>query len=126
MSALRTPTGYVDPYTHRPYVPPVLVDDPPAPVFRRKATPDELARLDVPDAMPRIIDAIGLVPRPIRGRYTDAERREREGRSRFSDAAIVGALAETGGHVGRAAVLLDVPESTMYRWVHKIRERGVL
>lgn len=80
MSALRVGHGvYVDPWTHMEITgPEPLPVTEPSPVIRRRATPEELARLDCPDSPPRIIDAIGLVPRPIRGRLTDAEREERK------------------------------------------------
>ena len=89
---------FVDPWTGMEVdpdnLPPLPVVEP-GPVIRRKATPDELARFDG-HALP-VVDSIGLVPRPIRGRYTDAEKRERRVKS-LRVAAVRGAEATARRH----------------------------
>ena len=75
----RSRSVYVDPWTLMeidPGEPQPLPIIPAAPVYRRKATPEELARLEVNEPA-RLVDSSGLVPRPIRGHLTDAEKRER-------------------------------------------------
>ena len=115
-----------------------------APIARR-ATPEELARLDAPDVMPRIIDAIGLIPRPIRGRYTDAERIARTLRSsavrgaestarrhprpkaqRHPDDVVLAAVLEHRGNRSAAGRALGVSEQSLHRRIAFLRASGRL
>jgi len=149
VSALRTAPGvYLDPMTRRPYVPEVLTQDPPSPVIPRKATPEELARLDGPD-LGRMVDSIGLIPRPIRGQVTDAEKQRRtdlrasakrgaeatrvEGIRRamlkargITDEMVIDALRTSGGNRAAAGRAVGLTESGMWRRVTSMTGRGVL
>jgi hypothetical protein len=126
VSAIRLNGTYLDPYTRQPYVPEeprgVMVFDP----CRRKATPEELARLDDP-APSRIVDGIGLVPRPPRGVLTDAEVRSRRGScSGVSDFMVSETVRSCGGNVSAAAALLTVPPSSLHRRVGSMLAHGLL
>jgi hypothetical protein len=128
VSALRVGHGvYVDPWTHMEITgPQPLPTVPEAPVFRRRATPEELARLDDP-APSRIVDGIGLVPRPPRGVLTDAEVRARRGScSGVSDFMVAETVRACGGNVSAAAALLTVPPSSLHRRVGSMLAHGLL
>lgn len=141
MSAIRTLHGLVDLGEYHPWNSEHEVFDP----VIRKATPEELARLDGPD-IGRIVDSIGLIPRPIRGRYTDAERaarikrdhlqasvaqhigasNHRRAMARLSDETLAAVLTATGGRVKEAAGLLHIPPTTVYRRIAQAKARGAL
>lgn len=131
MSAIRTLHGLVDLGEYHPWNSEHEVFDP----VIRKATPEELARLDGPD-IGRLVDSIGLIPRPIAGRYTDAEKARRESSRRGTEATrsrvcaavtdwtLSHTLLATGGNVSEAARLLGVTKQTMHRRVTATRAAG--
>lgn len=150
MSAVRVGHGvYVDPWTRmeiNPDVPQPLPVVPEAPVFRRKATPEELARFDGP-ARP-VVDSIGLIPRPIRGRYTDAEKSERRVKAlraaatrgaeatsrryprpnlqRHADDIVVAAVVAHHGNRNAAARALGLADQVVHRRIAFIKACGRL
>lgn len=123
----------------------------PAPVERRPATPDELARLDVGE------------PRPIRGVYTDAEREARKargaailatvkapkraprprvhrppdlrprrpyrgsgGRPKTTTEAVIAALRDNGGNVAATARAVGVTRMAVINRIDVLRRRDEL
>lgn len=143
MSAIRTLHGLVDLGEYHPWNSEHEVFDP----VIRKATPEELARLDGPD-IGRLVDSIGLIPRPIRVRYTDAEKSERRVKAlraaatrgaeatsrryprpnlqRHADDIVVAAVVAHHGNRNAAARALGLADQVVHRRIAFIKACGRL